>query len=142
MLNRIRWKLIVWDTISLEWFISLKVTETDENWLSLILRYIIHYHQLNWIEPVLVITIIFHSCFCSSKKLSIECWCCGCDRCLRIKEQTKDTWPLPLWEFYYINSYHLWCLVTFNITLIILILLSSSSPLTLETNSINGWIKR
>lgn len=68
MLNRIRWKLIVWDTISLEWFISLKAIEADKYWQSLVLRYIIHCHQLNWIEPLLVITIIFHSYFCSSNK--------------------------------------------------------------------------
>lgn len=33
-----------------------------------LLRYIIHYHQRNWTELLLVITIIFHSCFCSFNK--------------------------------------------------------------------------
>ena len=46
----------------------LKGNWHERIWQSLVSRYVIHYHELHWIEPLLVITIIFHSCFCSFNK--------------------------------------------------------------------------
>lgn len=136
MLNRIRWKLIVWDTISLEWFISLKAIETDKNWQSLVLRYIIHYHQLNWIEPLLVITIIFHSCFCSFNEHLLNINVVSViDAGDKAANNRRMVWAFM--GIYFINVTINIIIFVFGVIIFIIILsssLSSSSPLTLGTN--------
>lgn len=111
----------------------------NKNWQSLVLRYIIHYHQLNWIEPLLVITIIFHSCLCSFNKhllnINVVPVIDAGDKAANNRHMVSALMGILLYQLLS-PSYHY---PHHNTIIIIIIFIATYSR---DKFSINGWSER